>query len=319
MSALFLKPNDVLPVNQWVDLGIKHKNNPFNHPHIGKNKTVGLLFFNSSLRTRLSSIRAAENLGAKVWVLDATKDGWNLEFEYGTVMNGNTAEHLKEAIGVMSSYCDVMGVRVFPKLENREDDYSEKVLRDIVKYSKVPVVSLESATRHPLQSLADLITMKSLYPQKEKLKVVLTWAPHPRVLPQSVPNSFAEWCSAVDWIDLRIANPVGYDLADEFTSKATQFHSQKEAFEGADIIYAKNWCSYTDYGKTPMVKDDWTIDTPKIALTHQAKFMHCLPVRRNVIVTDEVIDSSHSVVIQQAENRIYSAQAVFGELLGRLG
>ncbi|MBX2846563.1 MAG: N-acetylornithine carbamoyltransferase [Saprospiraceae bacterium] len=311
----FLKANDIAPVNKLVAKGLQHKKDPFVSQHLGKNKTIGLLFFNSSLRTRLSSIRAAENLGAKVWVLDAGKDGWNLEFEHGTVMDGTTAEHLKEAIQVMSSYCDVMGVRAFPKLIDREEDYSEKLFKDILHYSKVPVVSLESATRHPLQSLADLITMKEVFPERQKLKVVLSWAPHPRALPQSVPNSFAEWCNAADWIDLSIAAPIGYELAEEFSTPATTTSDQVAAFENADIIYTKNWSSYSDYGARPHVAGDWIISAEKMALTNNGKFMHCLPVRRNVVVADAVIDSKNSLVIQQAENRIYSAQAVFAELL----
>lgn len=311
----FLKANDILPINELVEIGLSHANNPYSSKSIGENKTIGLLFFNSSLRTRLSSIRAAQNLGANVWVLDATKDGWNLEFEHGKVMDGNTAEHLKEAIQVMSSYCDLMGVRAFPKLQNRKEDYSEQVFYDIMKYATVPLVSLESATRHPLQSLADLITMKQLFPQKEKLKAVLSWAPHPRALPQSVPNSFAEWCNNADWIDLTIAAPKGYELAEEFSAGAQLTTNQEVAFADADIVYAKNWSSYFVYGKKPPVDQNWTITSEKMKLTNNGKFMHCLPVRRNVVVSDAVLDSEHSVVIQQAKNRIFSAQSVFGEML----
>lgn len=310
----FLKVNDIAPLNTMVAKGLQHKLSPHSSKSIGENKTIGLLFFNSSLRTRLSSIKAAQNLGAKVWVLDAGKDGWNLEFEHGSIMDGNTAEHLKEAIQVMSSYCDIMGVRAFPKLKNREEDYSEVLFKDILAYTTVPIVSLESATRHPLQSLADMITMKELYPEKKKLKVVLSWAPHPRALPQSVPNSFAEWANTADWIDFTIAAPSGYELAEEFSSGA-KLATDQSVFEQADIIYAKNWSSYKNYGATPPVVGNWMITEEKMALTNNAKFMHCLPVRRNVVVSDNVIDSKNSVVIQQAGNRVFSAQAVFGEML----
>ncbi len=311
----FLKANDILPLKDLVDLGLKHAQEPFAHQSIGQNKTVGLLFFNSSLRTRLSSIKAAENLGAKVWVLDSGKGSWNLELEKGVVMDGDNPEHLQEAIQVMSEYCDILGVRAFPKLEDRTFDYSEKIFNDILSYATVPVVSLETATRHPLQALADLITMRQLYPKKEKLKVTLTWAPHPRTLPHSVPNSFAEWSNAADFIDLTIAAPEGYELAPQFIADANTTTIQNDAFEGADIIYAKNWSSYHDYGQKPPVEENWMITKEKMALTNQGYFMHCLPVRRNVVVADEVMDSPQSKVIQEAGNRVFSAQAVFGEML----
>lgn len=311
----FFKANDLLPLDELVSKALHYAENPYVGDTKGKNKTIGLLFLNSSLRTRLSSIRAAQNLGANVWLLDATKDGWKIEFANGAVMNEGKAEHLKEAIGVMSSYCDVLGVRAFPKLENRDVDYQEELFNQISHYSSVPIVNLESGTRHPLQSLADLTTMKQIFPKKEKLKVVLSWTPHPGRLPQSVPNSFAEWCNAADWIDLTIASPKPYVLASEFSDGATISHDQQDAFKEADIIYAKNWSSYLDYGATPLVDDNWMITQEKMNLTHNAKFMHCLPVRRNVVVSDAVIDSKNSVVIQQAKNRIFSAQAVFDTLL----
>jgi len=311
----FLKVNDIASLDDLVNIGLAHKQSPFTSQNLGKDKTIGLLFFNSSLRTRLSSIKAIQNLGAKTWVLDAGKDGWNLEFEHGTIMNGSTAEHLKEAIQVMTSYCDIIGIRAFPKLIDKQEDYSEALFQDILSYTKVPVVSLESATRHPLQSLADMITIKELYPKKEKVKAVLTWAPHPKALPQSVPNSFAEWANAADWIDLTIAAPAGYELADEFSREARLTNNQDEAFADADIIYAKNWSSYIHYGQRPDVGQNWIINTEKMSRTNNGKFMHCLPVRRNVVVSDKVIDSQNSVVIQQAGNRVFSAQAVFAEML----
>ncbi len=311
----FLKANDLLPVDVMIEKALRYSQSPSIDHDLGKHKTIGLVFFNSSLRTRLSSIRAAQNLGANLWLLDATKDGWKLEMNEGKVMNGDKAEHIKEAIGVMSSYCDVLGVRAFPKLEDRDYDYNEVLFQEIMRYSSVPIVNLESGTRHPLQSLADLLTMKQLYPKQNQLKVVLTWAPHPRRLPQSVSNSFAEWCNAVDWIDLTVASPEEYLLSQEFTAGATISTNQEEAFEQADIIYAKNWSCYSDYGATPLVEDDWMVTEQKMSVTNNAKFMHCLPVRRNVVVSDAVLDSPNSVVLQEAENRIYSAQAVFAELL----
>ncbi len=311
----FFKANDLLPVDQFVQNAIAYSNHPFKDQDLGKNKTIGLVFFNSSLRTRLSSIRAAQNLGANFWLLDATKDGWKLEMNSGAVMNGEKAEHIKEAIGVMSSYCDIIGVRAFPTLEDREYDYNEVLFNEIMKYSSVPLVNLESGTRHPLQSLADLVTMKQIYPESKELKVTLTWAPHPRKLPQSVANSFAEWCTAVDWIDLTIAAPKAYLLSQEFCTGAHCTTNQDEAFTNADIIYAKNWSSYENYGATPPVIENWMVTSEKMAKTNHAKFMHCLPVRRNVVVSDEVMDSPDCVVIQEATNRIYSAQAVFAELI----
>jgi len=311
----FLKANDIHPVNKWVELGLGHAKKPHANDSLAKHKTVGLLFFNSSLRTRLSSIRAAQNLGAHVWVLDAASDGWKLEFEKNVIMNADKAEHLQEAVQVMSSYCDVLGVRAFPKLLDREEDYSEALFADILQYATVPIVSLESATRHPLQSLSDLITMRQLHPNKENLKVILTWAPHPKALPQSVPNSFAEWCNAADWIDLTIAAPEQYNLSPDFVAQANQTADQLGAFENADIIYAKNWSGFEEYGRVSPVDSNWMVTAEKMALTNKASFLHCLPVRRNVVVEDAVMDSPQSKVIQQAENRIYSAQAVFAELL----
>ncbi len=311
----FLKANDLRPVDQMVRIALDYANQPYKDDGIGVNKNIGLLFFNSSLRTRLSSIRAAQNLGANVWLLDANKDGWALETNEGVVMNHDKAEHLKDALGVMSRYCDIMAVRAFPKLEDRDYDYNESFFKEILKFVSVPVVNLESATRHPLQSLADLVTMKQMYPQREKLNVVLTWAPHPRTLPQSVANSFAEWCLATNWIDLTVASPKAYELDPDFTAGARIMNQQEEAFKNADIIYAKNWSSYTHYGQTPLVDEDWQVTQAKMDLTNEGKFMHCLPVRRNVVVSDAVMDSPQCAVMQEAENRIYSAQAVFAELI----
>ncbi|TDM00493.1 MAG: acetylornithine carbamoyltransferase [Flavobacteriaceae bacterium] len=311
----FFSFDDVKDINALLETALEIKKNPFSRQEVGKNKTIGLLFFNPSLRTRLSSVKAAYNLGANVWVLNAGGDSWTLEMGDGTIMDGNTQEHINEAIRVMNTYCDVFGVRTFPNLKDRDYDYQEVFFKKIMSLATKPVVSLESATLHPLQSFADLITIAEHKPPKEKTKVVLTWAPHPRVLPQCVSNSFAQWFTKVDWIDLTIAQPKGYELSPEFTKGATLEYDQNKALEGADFVYAKNWSSFQNYGQKLDVSENWTIDSAKMSLTNQGKFMHCLPVRRNVVVTDDVIDSAASLVIQQAENRVYSAQTIFHELL----
>jgi N-succinyl-L-ornithine transcarbamylase len=290
------------------------KANPYGYQHIGKNKTVGLIFFNPSLRTRLSSIKAAYNLGAQAWVLNAGADSWTLEMADGAVMNGGTQEHIKEAIAVMSQYCDVLGVRTFPTLKDREADYSEEVFNKILKYATVPVISLESATLHPLQSFADLITVAE-HKQKERVKVVLTWAPHVRALPQCVPNSFADWFSEVDWVDFVITHPEGYELAPQFTKGARIEYDQKKGLEGADFVQAKNWSSYLDYGQVISNDSAWMLTPEHMAATHEAKFLHCLPVRRNVEVSDAILDSPNSLVIQEAGNRVFSMQTVLHEIL----
>lgn len=313
----FTSVKDVKDAQAMADLGLELKKNPFAFQHLGKNKTMGIIFLNPSLRTRLSTQKAAKNLGMDVMVMNFTGEGWNLETEDGIVMDGNTQEHIKEAAAVIGQYCDIIGIRSFPKFENRELDYSEKLLNDVIKYCGCPVVSLESATLHPLQSLADLITITELKKVKRP-KVVLTWAPHPRKLPQAVSNSFAEWMNSAE-VDLVITHPEGYDLAPEFVGNATVTNNQEEAFKDADFIHAKNWSSYLDYGKTePGKYNDWMVDEEKMALTNGAKFMHCLPVRRNVVVSDGVLDSDSSVVIQEAGNREWSAQAVLKTMLDNL-
>ena len=290
------------------------KANPYGYQHIGKNKTVGLIFFNPSLRTRLSSIKAAYNLGAQAWVLNAGADSWTLEMADGAVMNGGTQEHIKEAIAVMSQYCDVLGVRTFPTLKDREADYSEEVFNKILKYATVPVISLESATLHPLQSFADLITVAE-HKQKERVKVVLTWAPHVRALPQCVPNSFADWFSEIDWVDFVITHPEGYELAPQFTKGARIEYDQKKALEGADFVQAKNWSSYHNYGEIISNDPAWMLTPERMVGTNDAKFLHCLPVRRNVEVSDAILDSPNSLVIQEAGNRVFSMQTVLHEIL----
>ncbi|MBC6991282.1 N-acetylornithine carbamoyltransferase [Hymenobacter sp. BT491] len=305
---------DVPDYKALLNKALEIKANPFGYQHLGKNKTVGLIFFNPSLRTRLSSIKAAYNLGAQAWVLNAGADSWTLEMNDGAVMNGSTQEHIKEAIAVMSQYCDVLGVRTFPGLKDRDEDYNEVVFNKILKYATVPVISLESATLHPLQSFADLITVAETK-QTERVKVVLTWAPHVRALPQCVPNSFADWFSEIDWVDFVITHPEGYELAERFTKGARIEYDQKKALEGADFVYAKNWSSYRDYGQVITQDPSWMVDAQHMALTNNGKFIHCLPVRRNVEVADAVLDSPNSLVVQEAGNRVFSMQTVLHEML----
>lgn len=309
----FLSINDVPNPAQLVHEALALKADPFSYAHLGKHKTLGLLFLNPSLRTRMSTQRAAQNLGMDVMVLNMDKDSWKLEFEDGSVMDGAGQEHVKEAAAVISQYCDIVGIRTFPSLENRNEDYSEMILKKFVKYARVPVISLESATLHPLQSLADWITIEE-HKKKKLPKVVLTWVPHPKALPQSVPNSFVQWLKEAP-VELVIAHPGGYELSIEFTAGVVIENDQNKALEKADFVYAKNWSSYSDYGKILSENNSWMITPEKMALTNQAGFMHCLPVRRNVVVSDEVIDGQGSLVIQQAENRIYASQAVLKALL----
>ena len=291
------------------------KRDRFAYKHLGENKTLLMIFFNSSLRTRLSTQKAAMNLGMNVMVLDVNQGAWKLETERGVVMDGDKAEHLLEAIPVMGSYCDIIGVRSFAGLKDRKEDYEERVIEQFIKYSGRPVFSMEAATRHPLQSFADLITIEE-HKRTARPKVVLTWAPHPKALPQAVANSFAEWVLKSDY-ELVITHPEGYELDEEFTRGATIEYDQRKAFEGADFIYAKNWSAYAgnNYGKVLCEDKDWTVDAEKMALTNNAYFMHCLPVRRNMIVTDEVIEAPTSLVIPEAANREISAQVVLKRML----
>ncbi len=309
----FTSVNDIPDLNEALKVAFDIKKSPFAYSHLGKNKTMVLLFFNSSLRTRLSTQKAAMNLGMNTLVLNVNEEGWKMESELGVVMDGDKPEHLREAIPVIGEYCDIIGVRSFAKFEKRDDDYQEKILNQFIEYAGVPVVSMEAATRHPLQSFADLMTIEELK-TKPRPKVVLTWAPHPRALPQAVPNSFIEWMSKADY-DLVITHPEGYELAPEFVGNIKVEYNQDKAFAGADFIYAKNWASYTHYGQVISKDMNWTVDSAKMALTNNARFMHCLPVRRNMIVSDEVLDSPASVVIQEAANREWSAQAVLKMIL----
>ena len=309
---------DIGPLDKALAEAALIKKDRFAFTGLGRNKTLLMIFFNSSLRTRLSTQKAAMNLGMNVIVLDVNQGAWKLETERGVIMDGDKAEHLLEAIPVMGCYCDIIGVRSFAGLTNKKDDYEEKVISQFIKYSGKPVFSMEAATRHPLQSFADLITIEE-YKTKERPKVVMTWAPHPKALPQAVPNSFAEWMIAAGY-DFVITHPHGYELDPAFTKGAKIEYDQRKAFEGADFIYAKNWSAYADpnYGKVLSTDRDWTVDAEKMALTDNAFFMHCLPVRRNMIVTDDVIESDRSIVIPEAANREISAQVVIKRLLENL-
>jgi N-succinyl-L-ornithine transcarbamylase len=311
----FTTVNDIGDLKAAVKEALEVKANRFNYQHLGKNKTLLMIFFNNSLRTRLSTQKAAMNLGMNTIVLDVNQGAWKLETERGVIMDGDKSEHLLEAIPVMGSFCDIIGVRSFARFESKEDDYTEKILNQFIKYSGRPVFSMEAATRHPLQSFADLITIEE-YKTKERPKVVMSWAPHPKALPQAVPNSFAEWMNAAD-VDFVITHPKGYELAPEFVGNARVEYDQDKALEGADFVYAKNWAAYNDpnYGKVINTDRNWTISTEKMALTNNAYFMHCLPVRRNMIVTDEVIESERSIVIPEAANREISAQVVLKRIL----
>jgi N-succinyl-L-ornithine transcarbamylase len=302
--------NDIDNINSWIKEAKEIKANPLKNIELGRNKTLGLLFFNSSLRTRLSTQKAALNLGMNAIVLNVSGDAWGIEFGDGTIMNGTTAEHIKEAAAVISQYCDVIAVRAFPTLTDKEKDESEHVLTSFVSFSSVPIISMESATEHPLQGLTDAITI-SENTAKKKPKVVLSWAPHVKVLPHAVGNSFVQAMQKMD-VEFVIANPKGYNLNPEITKDTPIYNNQEEAFKNADFIYTKNWSSYEDYGKTENIYSDWMITKEKLG---NAKFMHCLPVRRNVVVEDAVLDSDNSLVIAQANNRTYAAQLVLKKIL----
>lgn len=311
----FTNVKDIGDLNLALEKARYVKENPFADQELGKNKTLLMIFFNSSLRTRLSTQKAALNLGMNVIVLDINQGAWKLETERGVIMDGDKPEHILEAIPVMGSYCDVIGVRSFAQFESKSDDYNEVILNQFIKYSGKPVFSMEAATRHPLQSYADLITIEE-FKKVDRPKVVLTWAPHPRALPQAVPNSFAEWMNATDY-EFVITHPEGYELDQQFVGNAIVEYDREKAYKGADFIYAKNWSAFQDpnYGKILSTDRAWTVDAQKMALTNNAHFMHCLPVRRNMIVTDDVIESSQSLVIQEAANRVVSAQSVLKEIL----
>ncbi|WP_044402729.1 N-acetylornithine carbamoyltransferase [Lacinutrix sp. Hel_I_90] len=300
---------DLSNVTETIKEAILLKMNPFEYSDLGKNKTLVMLFFNASLRTRLSTEKAAKNLGMAVMVLNVN-EAWQLEFGDGTIMNGNTSEHIKEAAQVISQYADIIAVRAFPGLTDKQKDESEVVLNSFVKYATVPIVNMESATAHPLQALADAITISELT-EKKRAKVVLSWAPHPKALPQAVANSFVEMMQHLE-VDLTITHPKGYALNPEITKEVSINYNQEDALKGADFVYVKNWSSYNNYGKILSQDPNWMMTQAKLG---QAKFMHCLPVRRNVVVEDAVLDSKNSVVIEQANNRTFAAQMVLKQIL----
>ena len=324
-TKIFTKADDVVNIDALAEKGLQYKLDRFKDDTIGKKIRLGLLFLNPSMRTRMSTQVAAKNLGMDVIVFNIDKEGWQLEFADGVVMNGNKAEHIKEAAPVLGSYFDILGIRTFPSLQDRTEDYSELYINEFIKYCGVPVVSLESATRHPLQSLTDIITIKETLQEKafdpnKKLKIVHTWAPHIKPCPQGVSNSFCEWITAWGKADFVIANPIGMDLAPEFTKGATIMHDQEEALQDADFVYVKNWSSYDwdgAYGKTYESPDaaKWLLTLDKLKATNDAKVMHCLPVRRGVELSDEVLDSAHSIITREAGNRVWAAQAVLSELI----
>ncbi|SEL46893.1 N-succinyl-L-ornithine transcarbamylase [Aquimarina amphilecti] len=303
---------DVDSIDTWVNEAIEIKKNPLSDKTLGADKTIGLLFFNPSLRTRLSTQKAALNLGMNVIVMNFTGEGWSLEYGDGAVMDQGNSEHVKEAAQVVSQYCDVLAIRAFAKLENRDDDYEEKVLKSFIKYTDIPVINMESATGHPLQALTDAITITENKPI-HKPKIVLSWAPHPKALPQAVANSFVEMAQQME-ADFVITHPVGFELASQITNEVPIDYNQENALKDADFVYVKNWSSYEEYGKTSQ-DQNWKITKEKMKLTNNAKFMHCLPVRRNVVIDDAVIDSDNSIVIEQANNRTYAAQLVLKKIL----
>ncbi|MGY3793493.1 N-acetylornithine carbamoyltransferase [uncultured Aquimarina sp.] len=308
----YFSVHDIDVLTSWVEEAIDLKKNPLSHKELGKDKTIGLLFFNPSLRTRLSTQKAALNLGMNVMVMNFGGEGWSLEYGDGTIMDQGNSEHIKEAAQVVSQYCDIVAIRAFAKLENKEEDYEEKVLKSFMKYASVPIINMESATGHPLQALTDAITITE-YKPIHKPKIVLSWAPHPKALPQAVANSFAEMAQKMD-AEFVITHPMGFELASQITNEVSIEYDQAKAFENADFVYVKNWSSYKDYGSSSQ-DESWRITKDKMDLTNNAKFMHCLPVRRNVVVDDAVIDSENSVVIEQANNRTYAAQLVMKKIL----
>jgi N-succinyl-L-ornithine transcarbamylase len=303
-----------------IKKALSYKANPFTDKALGTNKRIGLLFLNPSMRTRLSTQVAAQNLGLEPIVFNVDKDGWALEFEEEAIMSGNTVEHVKDAAPIMGKYFDILCIRTFPSLKNKEDDYSELYIKQFIKYAGIPVVSLESATLHPLQSLTDIITIQEtlgLTAQSSKLKpkIVLTWAPHVKPLPQCVANSFTQWVNSWGKADFVITHPEDYELDQQFTKGAKIIHNQDEALKDADFVYVKNWSTYNDYGKIYCNDPEWMLTHEKLKFTDNAKVMHCLPVRRNVELSDEVLDSDHSIVTRQAGNRVWAAQAVLSEIL----
>ena len=320
----FISVNDVKQLDKLVSSALAYKTNPFSDQSLGTNKRIGCLFLNPSMRTRLSTQIAAQHLGMECIVFNVGQEGWALEFEEEAIMSGNTVEHVKDAAPILGKYFDILAIRTFPSLKNREDDYSELFIKQFIKYAGIPVVSLESATLHPLQSLTDIITISEELNKSDpdnhrdrnrKPKIVLTWAPHVKPLPQCVANSFAQWVNAWGKADFVITHPEDYELSEEFTKGATITHNQEEALKDADFVYVKNWSTYHDYGKIYTNDPKWQLKKKRWAVTNNAKVMHCLPVRRNVELSDEILDGEMSIVTQQASNRVWAAQAVLSEIL----
>ena len=316
----FISVRDVANINALVKKALSYKQQPLLDKNLGAHKRIGLLFFNPSLRTRLSTQLAAQNLGMEPILFNVDKEGWALEYSEGAVMNGTTVEHIKDAAPVLGNYFDILCIRTFPSLQDKSADYSEHIIHQFIKYAGIPVVSLESATLHPLQSLTDIITMQESMNlsgtfTNKKPKVVLTWAPHIKSIPQCVANSFSEWVNAWGEANFVITHPEGYELAEEYTNGATITHDQDEALKDADFVYVKNWSSYQDYGKVLCTDANWMLTNAKLAVSNHAKVMHCLPVRRNVELSDEILDGANSLVTKEASNRVWAAQAVLSEIL----
>ena len=316
----FISVKDVQDMNALVAKALSYKKSPFSDKKLGADKRIGLLFLNPSLRTRLSTQVAAQNLGMEPIVFNVDKEGWALEFTEGAIMNGTTVEHIKDAAPILGNYFDILCIRTFPGLEDKQADYSEKIIKQFIKYAGIPVVSLESATLHPLQSLTDIITIQESIASNsnikhKKPKIVLSWAPHIKPIPQCVANSFSEWVGAWGEADFVITHPEGYALSTEFTKGATIEHNQEQALKDADFVYVKNWSSYEQYGKVLSTDASWMMTNKKLALTNNAKVMHCLPVRRNIELSDEILDGPNSLVTQEASNRVWAAQAVLAEIL----
>ena len=314
----FIEVSDVTDIQALINKGLAYKQHPLLDKTLGANKRVGLLFLNPSLRTRLSTQLAAQNLGMDAIVFNVDKEGWALEFAEGAIMNGTTVEHVKDAAPILGQYFDILCIRTFPGLQNREEDYAEKIINQFIKYAGVPVVSLESATLHPLQSLTDILTIQESIQSTglvKKPKVVLTWAPHVKALPQCVANSFAQWVTAANFADVVVTHPAGYELSEKYTKGATITHDQAAALKDADFVYVKNWSAYEDYGKVFCTDPAWMLTSKSLSHSNNAKVMHCLPVRRNVELSDEILDSSNSLVAIQAGNRVWAAQAVLSTLL----
>ena len=319
----FISVKDVVNINALVKKALDYKQQPFMDKTLGANKRIGLLFLNPSLRTRLSTQVAAQNLGMEAIVFNVDKEGWALEFTEGAIMNGTTVEHIKDAAPILGNYFDILCIRTFPSLQDKEADYSERIIKQFIKYAGIPIVSLETATLHPLQSLTDIITIKEQMElsgsfKNKKPKIVLTWAPHIKPIPQCVSNSFSEWVNAWGEADFVITHPIGYELSTEYTNGATITNDQDAALKDADFVYVKNWSSFCEYGKVLCMDAAWMLTPEKLATSNNAKVMHCLPVRRNVELSDAILDGENSLVTKEASNRVWAAQAVLAEIVSSI-